>query len=75
VIIPCRNERGNIQSAIERLPRLASRMEVVFVEGHSSDGTYEECLRVRDSCAGLWDIKVFKQPGKGKATQCAKASR
>jgi glycosyltransferase involved in cell wall biosynthesis len=41
-------------------------MEVVFVEGHSSDGTYEECLRVRDSCAGLWDIKVFKQPGKGK---------
>jgi len=66
VIIPCRNERGNIQSAIERLPRFASRMEVVFVEGHSSDGTYEECLRVRDSCAGLLDIKVFKQPGKGK---------
>ena len=66
VIIPCRNERGNIQSAIERLPRFASRMEVVCVEGHSSDGTYEECLRVRDSCAGLLDIKVFKQPGKGK---------
>jgi ubiquinone/menaquinone biosynthesis C-methylase UbiE len=66
VIIPCRNERGNIESAIERLPRFASRMEVVFVEGHSSDGTYEECLRVRDLYAGSWDIKVFRQPGKGK---------
>lgn len=66
VIIPCRNERGNIEPAIERLPRFASRMEVVFVEGHSSDGTYEECLRVRDLYAGSWDIKVFKQPGKGK---------
>jgi ubiquinone/menaquinone biosynthesis C-methylase UbiE len=66
VIIPCRNERGNIQSAIERIPRFASPLEIVFVEGHSSDGTYEECLRVRDSCAGLWDIKVFKQPGRGK---------
>jgi ubiquinone/menaquinone biosynthesis C-methylase UbiE len=66
VIIPCRNEQGNIQSAIERLPRFASRIEVVFVEGHSSDGTYEECLRVQNSYAGLWDIKVLKQPGKGK---------
>ena len=40
VIIPCRNERGNIEAAIERLPRFASRMEIVFVEGHSTDGTY-----------------------------------
>ena len=66
VIIPCRNEQGNIEPAIERLPRFASRMEVVFVEGHSSDGTYEECLRVRDLYASSWDIKVFKQLGKGK---------
>ena len=66
VIIPCRNERGNIEAAIERLPRFASRMEIVFVEGHSTDGTYQECLRVRDLYAGSWDIKVFKQPGKGK---------
>jgi len=66
VIIPCRNERGNIESALQRLPRFASRMEVVFVEGNSSDGTYEECLRVRDQYADLWDIKVLKQSGKGK---------
>jgi ubiquinone/menaquinone biosynthesis C-methylase UbiE/GT2 family glycosyltransferase len=66
VIIPCRNERGNIEAAIERLPRFTARMEVVFVEGHSTDGTYEECLRVRELYADSWDIKVLKQPGQGK---------
>jgi hypothetical protein len=30
---PCRSKRGNIEAAIERLPRFAPRMEVVFVEG------------------------------------------
>ena len=50
-------------------------MEVVFVEGHSSDGTYEECLRVRDLYAGSWDIKVFKQPGKGKGDAVRKGLR
>jgi ubiquinone/menaquinone biosynthesis C-methylase UbiE len=66
VIIPCRNERGNIEAAIKRLPRFASRMEVVFVEGHSTDGTYQECLRVQNLYAGSWDIKVLKQTGRGK---------
>jgi len=66
VIIPCRNERGNIEAAIERLPRFAPRMEVVFVEGHSTDGTYQECLRVQNLYTDYWDIKVLKQTGKGK---------
>ena len=67
VIIPCRNERGNIGNAIERLPRFGKHLEVVFVEGNSSDGTYDECIRVRDRYKDTWDIKVFKQPGRGKA--------
>ena len=67
VVIPCRNERGNIENAVKRLPRFGSHVEIVFVEGNSSDGTYEECLRVQDHYRGLWDIKVFKQPGRGKA--------
>ena len=67
VVIPCRNERGNIENAIKRLPRFGSRMEVIFVEGNSSDGTFEECLRVQEHYRGDWDIKVFKQPTRGKA--------
>jgi SAM-dependent methyltransferase len=65
IVIPCRNEHGNIESAIRRLPRFGSHMEIIFVEGNSSDGTFEECERVRDAFAD-WDIKVIKQPGKGK---------
>lgn len=66
VIIPCRNERGNIEPAIQRLPRFGSHVEVVFVEGNSSDGTYEECLRIQQVYGKDWDIKVYKQLGKGK---------
>jgi SAM-dependent methyltransferase len=66
VLVPCRNERGNIEPAILRMPRFADDMEILFVEGHSSDGTFEECERVRDAYAGDWDIKAVRQDGKGK---------
>lgn len=65
VVVPCRNERGNIEAAVRRLPRCAPDMEILFVEGHSRDGTYEECLRVRDAYPHL-DIKVMRQDGVGK---------
>ncbi len=64
-MIPCRNERGNVESAVTRLPPFTADVEIVFVEGHSADGTYEECLRVRDAHPDR-DIKVFRQPGVGK---------
>jgi glycosyltransferase involved in cell wall biosynthesis len=66
IVIPCRNERGNIENAILRMPKFGSRQEILFVEGNSSDGTYEECERVRDAYRDQWDIKVLKQEGKGK---------
>jgi SAM-dependent methyltransferase len=66
ILIPCRNERGNIESAIRRMPRFGSAQEILFVEGNSSDGTFEECERVRDAYKDDWDIKVLKQDGKGK---------
>jgi ubiquinone/menaquinone biosynthesis C-methylase UbiE len=66
VLIPCRNERGNIENAILRMPRFGSAQEILFVEGNSSDGTFEECERVRDAYKDSWDIRVLKQDGKGK---------
>jgi SAM-dependent methyltransferase len=66
ILIPCRNERGNIENAIQRMPRFGSAQEILFVEGNSSDGTFEECERVRDAYRGVWDITVLKQDGKGK---------
>ena len=66
ILIPCRNERGNIENAILRMPRFGTSQEILFVEGNSSDGTFEECERVRDAYKDSWDIKVLKQEGKGK---------
>lgn len=65
IIVPCRNERGNIEPLIRRLPRFAPQMEVIFVEGHSRDGTFEECQRVQRDHRN-WDIKVLRQDGTGK---------
>jgi SAM-dependent methyltransferase len=66
VIIPCRNERGNIENAIRRMPKFGTHQEIIFVEGNSSDDTFAECERVRDAYKDQWDVKVLKQDGKGK---------
>ena len=39
VIIPARNEKGNMLPALERMPRFPGALEVIFIEGHSTDGT------------------------------------
>lgn len=65
VIVPCRNERGNIESAITRMPQFCDDIEIVFVEGNSTDATWEEVLRVKDAYP-QHDIKTFQQSGKGK---------
>jgi SAM-dependent methyltransferase len=66
IVIPCRNEKGNIEDAIRRMPRFGAAQEILFVEGNSSDGTFEECERVRNAYKDSWDIKVLKQDGRGK---------
>lgn len=66
VIIPCRNERGNIEPILRRLPRYPARLEIIFVEGHSSDGTFEEIERVIAAHPER-RARVLRQPGIGKA--------
>jgi SAM-dependent methyltransferase len=66
VVVPARNEKGNIEPAIRRLPRFTDDLEVIFVEGHSGDGTWEEILRVK-AANPEWDVKAVQQKGKGKA--------
>jgi ubiquinone/menaquinone biosynthesis C-methylase UbiE len=66
IVVPCRNESGNIENAVLRMPRFGSAQEILFVEGNSSDRTFEECERVRDAYKGSWDITVLKQDGRGK---------
>jgi hypothetical protein len=68
ILIPARNEKGNIENALKRLPNLGgANLELIFVEGHSSDGTWEEIQRVKKEYGNKIQIQCFQQTGKGKA--------
>jgi 2-polyprenyl-3-methyl-5-hydroxy-6-metoxy-1,4-benzoquinol methylase len=47
VVVPCKNERGNVEDAARRIPALAGTTEIIFCDDQSTDGTAEEVLRVR----------------------------
>ncbi|MBS1964081.1 MAG: glycosyltransferase family 2 protein [Bdellovibrionales bacterium] len=67
VIVPARNEAGNIPGAIRRLPDFGgAKVEVVFVEGGSTDRTWDEILEARKLERPGLAIKAFRQTGKGK---------
>jgi len=65
VVIPCRNESGNIEAALQRMPHICDDLEIIFVEGGSQDGTWEEIQRVI-SAYPQFDVKAVKQDGRGK---------
>jgi SAM-dependent methyltransferase len=67
VVIPARNESGNIENAILRLPRFGKHTEIIFVEGNSTDDTWEKIQEIQKKYAGTHDIKIAQQKGKGKA--------
>ena len=66
VIIPARNEAGNIAAAIDRLPPLGKHTEVVFVEGHSQDDTWDKIQTLVQNYTGEFTLQAFQQTGKGK---------
>jgi len=65
VVIPARNEAGNIEAAVLRTPDMGTGTELIFVEGHSSDNTWEEIQRVRREHPER-KIKIMQQTGHGK---------
>ncbi len=67
VIVPARNEKGNIENAVKRMPRMGKHTQVIFVEGHSTDDTLAEIRRVCEVYKDQWDLKYAVQEGKGKA--------
>ncbi|MGO9567095.1 MAG: glycosyltransferase [Desulfomonilaceae bacterium] len=65
VIVPARNEAGNIDQIFERVPEMGRGTELVFVEGHSADNTYEAIERAVNSNSKR-KCKLLKQSGSGK---------
>jgi SAM-dependent methyltransferase len=66
IIVPARNEAGNIEAAVQRVPAFCDDIEIIFVEGHSNDETLAEIKRVRAAYPNK-DIQVLVQTGEGKA--------
>jgi SAM-dependent methyltransferase len=65
VVVPARNEAGNIPAILDRVPSMGAGTELIFVEGNSSDQTYERIeqeIAARPGCTA----KLYKQTGRGK---------
>src|SRR5207344_1990495 len=60
---------GNIAALLDRLPESSPASELIFVEGHSQDGTWEEIGRqiTAHPRRSLFRIQAFQQAGQGKA--------
>src|SRR5205823_1341494 len=68
VVIPAKNEAGNIGWVLEQLPPCVD--EVVLVDGHSTDGTVEAARRARPDVVVVMD----GIPGKGAALRAGVAA-
>ena len=65
VIVPARNEAGNIEEIFRRVPEMGAGTEIIFVEGHSRDNTYEAIANAMDKYPHK-RAKLLRQTGKGK---------
>jgi len=66
VIVPCRNEKGNVEDAAQRILQLGRQTEIIFCDDQSTDGTAEEVLRVQSLYPGK-DIRLERGPGACKS--------
>jgi len=66
VLVPARNESGNIKSIFERTPQMGRETELVFVEGHSKDDTYAAIEREIAAHPSIPSL-LLRQTGIGKA--------
>ncbi len=66
IVIPARNEAGNIEAALQRTPDMGKWTEIIFVEGNSTDNTWQTIQEMAEKYAEKRKIKTMRQPGKGK---------
>jgi SAM-dependent methyltransferase len=66
VIVPCKDEMGNVEDAAQRIPELGRQTEIIFCDDQSTDGTAEEVLRVQSLYLDK-DIRLERGPGVSKS--------
>lgn len=67
IIIPARNESGNIENGLLRIPKFGKWQEIIFVEGNSTDDTWEKIKQIKEKYDDQFKIRIAQQEGKGKA--------
>jgi len=65
VVVPARNEEGNVPAIFARMPEMGAGTEIVFVEGNSTDRTWEAAERVAAEHPHR-RVRLLRQPGRGK---------
>jgi hypothetical protein len=65
VIVPARNEAGNIADIFDRVPEMGAGTELIFVEGNSNDNT-AEAIEAEIGRREHVRAKFLRQTGKGK---------
>ena len=66
VVVPCRNELGNVAQAVERIPMMGKHTEILFCDDKSTDGTADEVRRMI-ALHPEKDIRLVEGPGICKA--------
>ncbi len=66
VVVPCKNEVGNIENAVTRIPEMGKGTEIIFGDDNSTDGTKEKVQEMIKKYPNR-NIKVFDGPGICKA--------
>lgn len=66
VIVPARNESGNIDDILVRCPMMGPEDEIIFVEGGSADGTWEKIQQAASAYTGAHRLIFARQKGQGK---------
>ena len=65
VIIPCRNEEGNVMEVVKKMPEMGTHTEIIFVDNGSTDRTADEINKAIGEYPQK-DIKLYSQPKAGK---------
>ena len=66
VIVPCKNEKGNVEGAVERVPEMGAGVEIIFCDDKSTDGTADEVRRMIEKYPEK-NIRLVEGPGICKA--------
>ena len=66
IIVPARNEEGNIKGVLKKIPKFGKATEIIFVEGHSKDDTYKTIKKEIKDNKGSISARLYRQKGAGK---------